>query len=133
MEIALAKLGLTALLLSVNNSPAAIAHLVKQTTASHLIYGSKFRSTAEEVKRVLHGEGYDVDVLPEKRFPIWGKGGIEETVVVKFDPVLSPEEESRRSCVILHSSGSVSSPGFPAAKPGKRRRGAEMGLHAVGG
>jgi hypothetical protein len=95
--------------LSTNKSPAAISHLVHQTQASHLVYGSKFSLTAKEVETALEEEkGYEVVIVPEQRFPIWGKGGIEETFVEPFDAVLTPEEEIKRSCVILHSSGSVS-------------------------
>lgn len=110
LEIALAKLGLTPLLLSVNNSPAAVAHLVKQTKSTHLIYGPKFRETAQEVERQLAGEGVTVEILAEKRFPLWGKDGVDEAFIEEVTPRLSPDHEASRTCVILHSSGSVRAP-----------------------
>lgn len=110
LEMALAKLGLASLLLSVNNSVAAVAHLCKQTKATHLLYGTKYESAAKEAQAVLAKEGYTIDVLPEKRFPLWGKGGVKESHIAAFPPRLTPQQESKRTCVILHSSGST---GFP--------------------
>ncbi len=108
LEIALAKLGLTPLLLSVNNSAAAVAHLIKQTKSTHLLYGPKFADTAGEVAKQLASEGIEVEIVPEKRFPLWGKGGVDESMIEKVIPRLAPEQEARRTCVILHSSGSAS-------------------------
>ncbi|GHJ89085.1 hypothetical protein NliqN6_5487 [Naganishia liquefaciens] len=110
LEIALAKLGLTALLLSVNNSTAAVAHLVRKTKSSHLIYGDRFQQTAEEAQRQLKDEGYEVELIAERRFPIWGDGGIDGWKGTAIPARLTPEVESKRTCVILHSSGST---GFP--------------------
>lgn len=62
LEIALAKLGLTGLLLSVNNSVAAVAHLCKQTSSNNLIYGTKFADAAAEVRQALAKEGYELEV-----------------------------------------------------------------------
>lgn len=62
LEIALAKLGLTGLLLSVNNSVAAVAHLCKQTSSNHLIFGTKFADAAAEVRQALSKEGYELEV-----------------------------------------------------------------------
>ena len=106
----MAKLGLASLLLSVNNSVAAIAHLCKQTRAACLLYGSKFEQTAKEAQAQLAGEGYQLDVQPEKRFPLWGKGGVSESSIPSYPARLTPAQESKRTCVILHSSGST---GFP--------------------
>lgn len=110
LEIALAKIGLTSLLLSVNNSVAAVAHLVKQTKSSHLLYGTKFEKTANEVQELLAKEGVQVEIVAEKRFPLWGKSGVRESKIPAYPARLTPEQESRRTCVILHSSGST---GFP--------------------
>jgi acyl-coenzyme A synthetase/AMP-(fatty) acid ligase len=118
LEIALAKLGLTALLLSVNNSPAAVAHLVKQTKSSHLIYGPKFEQTAQEVEDSLRHEGVDVGIVPEKRFPLWGPDGVDEAKIEGLPPRLTPDEERMRTCVILHSSGSVSRRDVHRRRPG---------------
>jgi acyl-CoA synthetase (AMP-forming)/AMP-acid ligase II len=108
--VALAKLGLTALLLSVNNSIPAIAHLCKQTHSTHLIYGSRYDIHAKQAQFILSNEGIKLDILPEKRFPLWDEGGIADSEIQDFKAVLSPEEEVKRTCVILHSSGST---GFP--------------------
>ncbi|KAL1412125.1 hypothetical protein Q8F55_003125 [Vanrija albida] len=110
LEIALAKLGLAPLLLSVNNSVSAIAHLCKITRATHLIYGPKFIETAHEAQRLLAQEGVRVDITEDKRFPLWGKGGVRDAAIEPFPARLPPEVESKRTCVILHSSGST---GFP--------------------
>ncbi|KAJ7460644.1 L-aminoadipate-semialdehyde dehydrogenase [Mycena latifolia] len=110
LEIALAKLGLTALLLSVNNSVPAIAHLCKLTKATHLIYSGKFTKEAQEAQAILKSQDYDLGLVPDKRFPLWGEGGVESAQVKPLAPVLTPEQEADRPAVILHSSGST---GFP--------------------
>ncbi|KAJ6496764.1 L-aminoadipate-semialdehyde dehydrogenase [Mycena vulgaris] len=110
LECALAKLGLAALLLSINNSVPAIAHLCKLTNATHLIYSAKFTKEAHEAQAILKSQDYDLDLVPDMRFPLWGEGGVEAAQVKPLDPVLTPEQESRRPAVILHSSGST---GFP--------------------
>ncbi|KAK0470220.1 L-aminoadipate-semialdehyde dehydrogenase [Desarmillaria tabescens] len=110
LEIALAKLGLTALLLSVNNSVPAVAHLTKLTDATHLIYGTKFVQEAHDAQKVLHNQGYTVELVEDKRFPLWGSEGVENNEIKPFPAVLTPEQESKRPAVILHSSGST---GFP--------------------
>lgn len=110
LEIALAKIGLTALLLSINNSVAAVAHLCKQTSSTHLIYGSKYAQTAKDAQSLLANEGISIELVAEKRFPLWGPGGVRESKIPVFPARLSPEQEASRPCVILHSSGST---GFP--------------------
>jgi acyl-coenzyme A synthetase/AMP-(fatty) acid ligase len=112
LEIALAKLGLCALLLSINNSVAAVAHLCKQTKATHLIYGPKYETVAREAQTLMKGEGIEIGLVAEKRFPLWGSGGIRDLKVsIPSVPArLTPEQEAKRTCVILHSSGST---GFP--------------------
>ena len=107
LELALGKLGLTPLLLSVNNSVPAVAHLCKITNSSHLVYGSKFVSEAHEAQKVLQEQGIDIEIVPDKRFPLWGPGGVDDAKIDPFPPVLSPQDERDRMCVILHSSGSV--------------------------
>ncbi len=57
---------------------------------------------------MLKADGYHVDIVAETRFPIWGSGGIDEWKGAATKPRLTPEQESKRTCVILHSSGSVS-------------------------
>ncbi|WVR04609.1 hypothetical protein IAU60_001620 [Kwoniella sp. DSM 27419] len=110
LEIALAKLGLASLLLSVNNSTAAVAHLCKTTKSAYLIYGSKFEQTAKVAQAALAKEGVDLGIIPETRYPLWGEGGVQSTKIPVYPARLTPEQESRRTCVVLHSSGST---GFP--------------------
>ncbi|WRT64799.1 uncharacterized protein IL334_001733 [Kwoniella shivajii] len=110
LEIALAKLGLTALLLSINNSTAAVAHLCKATKSAYLIYGSKFEQTAKDAKALLDQEGIELQILPETRYPLWGPGGVRDSKIQQYPARLTPEQEARRTCVVLHSSGST---GFP--------------------
>ena len=107
LEMALAKLGLTALLLSVNNSVAAVAHLCQITNATHLIYGTKFVSHAAEAQQILEDKGYKLGTLPDTRFPLWGPEGVELSRVEPYPARLSPEVERDRPAVLLHSSGSV--------------------------
>ncbi len=116
LEMALAKLGLTALLLSVNNSVLAVAHLTKLTDATHLIYGTKFIQEAHDAQKLLRNQGYTVELVEDKRFPLWGPEGVESTKIKPFPAVLTPEQESKRPAVILHSSGSVS-PSLPTMFP----------------
>ncbi|WVF69836.1 hypothetical protein IAT40_004615 [Kwoniella sp. CBS 6097] len=110
LEIALAKLGLTALLLSVNNSTAAVAHLCKTTKSAFLIYGNKFEQTAKDAQAQLAQEGLELGIVPETRYPLWGDNGARLAKIPEYPPRLTPEQESRRTCVVLHSSGST---GFP--------------------
>ncbi|KAJ7623485.1 L-aminoadipate-semialdehyde dehydrogenase [Roridomyces roridus] len=110
LVLALAKIGLTALLLSVNNSVPAIAHLCKLTQANHLIFSEKFSSEALQVQDILKSQGYDLDLIPDQRFPLWGEDGVDSVHVKPLDALLTPEQESKRPAVILHSSGST---GFP--------------------
>ncbi|KAF8190422.1 hypothetical protein K438DRAFT_1971284 [Mycena galopus ATCC 62051] len=107
LELALAKLGLAALLLSVNNSVPAVAHLCKLTNSTHLIYSEKFTKEAHEAQTILKSQDYDLILVPDKRFPLWGKGGVESAKVEPFPVVLTPEQETDRPAVILHSSGST--------------------------
>ncbi|KAJ7918788.1 L-aminoadipate-semialdehyde dehydrogenase [Mycena leptocephala] len=104
LELALAKLGLAALLLSVNNSVSAVAHLCKLTNSTHLIYSEKFTKEAHEAQAILK-------VGSDKRFPLWGESGVESAKVEPLAPILTPEQETDRPAVILHSSGS-NKPGF---------------------
>ncbi|KAJ7065190.1 L-aminoadipate-semialdehyde dehydrogenase [Mycena amicta] len=110
LQISLTKLGLTALLLSVNNSTPAVAHLCKLTNSSHLIYSQKFVDEARDAQAILKAQGYELDLIPDQRFPLWDAGGIDSVEVKPFPPVLTPEQESPRPAVVLHSSGST---GFP--------------------
>ncbi|KAJ3777681.1 L-aminoadipate-semialdehyde dehydrogenase [Lentinula raphanica] len=110
LELALAKMGLTPLLISVNNSVPAVAHLTKTTNATHLIYSPKFTKEAKEAQRLLKEQGVDIGIIEDMRFPLWGPEGAASTAIKPFPPVLTPEQELHRPAVYLHSSGST---GFP--------------------
>ncbi|EMD32274.1 hypothetical protein CERSUDRAFT_162022 [Gelatoporia subvermispora B] len=112
LELALVKLGLSPLLLSTNNSVPAIAHLCKATNTTHLVYGSKFSAEAAEAQKTLADQGYDLGIVEEMQFPLWGPNGPRDidAQVCPYPPRLSPEQEQDRAVVILHSSGST---GFP--------------------
>ncbi|MCT6568434.1 hypothetical protein N4308_14555, partial [Staphylococcus aureus] len=80
------------------------------TRASHLIYGPKYIETAHDAQHLLAQEGIRLNITEDKRFPLWGKGGVREDTIEPFPARLAPDVESKRTCVILHSSGST---GFP--------------------
>ena len=107
LEIALTKLGLTPLMLSINNSAAAQAHLSRKCDATHMIFGPKYEAAAREAARILADEGYELRLVEDKRFPLWGKGGIDEDDIPPFKDRYTPDEQNLKSCVVLHSSGSV--------------------------
>lgn len=109
LEMALARLGLTALLLSVNNSVPAVAHLSKITNATHMIFGEKYVEEAKEAQSILKEQGYTLGLLADKRFPLWGPEGVEASAIKHYPAVLTPSQENERPAVILHSSGSVRS------------------------
>ncbi|EJD50787.1 L-aminoadipate-semialdehyde dehydrogenase [Auricularia subglabra TFB-10046 SS5] len=110
LEMALCKLGLTPLLLSVNNSVPAVAHLCKLTNSTHLIYGAKYAKEAREAQEILADQGYTIGLVEDTRFPLWGDNGVRASSVKAFSAVLTPEQERTRTAIILHSSGST---GFP--------------------
>jgi hypothetical protein len=93
--------------LSVNNSVPAVAHLCKLTNSTHLIYSEKFTKEAQEAQAILKSQDYDLTLVPDKRFPLWGEGGVESAKINPFPAILRPEQEKDRPAVILHSSGSV--------------------------
>lgn len=102
-------MGLTALLLSVNNSVPAIAHLSKVTDAKHLIYSPKFTDEAKEAQILLKNEGIDIGIIEDMRYPLWGPQGAANAKVKPFPPILTPDQEVSRPAIYLHSSGSVCS------------------------
>ncbi|KAL1746963.1 hypothetical protein HDZ31DRAFT_32891 [Schizophyllum fasciatum] len=110
LEMALAKLGMTALLLSVNNSVQAVAHLTKLTKATHLVFGPRFADEALEAQKLLREQGASVEIVPDKRFPLWGDEGAAAASVKPYQARLTPDQERDRPGVLLHSSGST---GFP--------------------
>lgn len=117
LEIALARIGLTALLLSTNNSATAVAHLSRQTSSSHIIYDDKHAATALEAIDILATgkdgkEPIKIEGVKDKRFPLWGAGGVDSPKWedISAGPVVSYEDEGKRNGVVLHSSGSTGVP-----------------------
>ena len=110
LELALVKLGLCPMMLSVNNSAAAIAHLCQTTSATTLIHGPKFVETAQEARDLLVGRGIKLPWDEEKRFPLWGEGGVDVMAIKPYKARLTPKQENPRAALILHSSGSVRRP-----------------------
>jgi acyl-coenzyme A synthetase/AMP-(fatty) acid ligase len=106
-EFAMHRLGLASLLVSPNNSATAVAGLLKATGAHTLIVGARLADTANDAVNLLKGEGYKLEVLPEKVFPLWGDNGVDAVNLNPYPSLLAPEQETERPCIILHSSGSV--------------------------
>lgn len=105
-ELALVKAGYTPLLLSTNNSVAAIAHLVKATKANTVLHCDKYAEVmAEAVETLKKEDGIEVKVV--EQFVFDPKLKLESP---PFEPSFKPEQEEHRPAVILHSSGST---GFP--------------------
>ena len=102
-------MGLAPFLLSVNNSFLAVSHLLKVTNATHLIYSRKFLDTATIAQDELLSQGISVELVEDRRFPLWGPGGIDDVKIAKFPSRFTPDVEASRTGVILHSSGSVCS------------------------
>jgi acyl-CoA synthetase (AMP-forming)/AMP-acid ligase II len=66
---------------------------------------------ALDAQSLLKEQGVELEIVAEKRFPLWGPGGVQDLKSLKgLKPRLTPEQEVKRTCVILHSSGST---GFP--------------------
>lgn len=85
LEIALAKLGMTA-----------------------LIYGPRFVDEAHEAQRILREQDIDIGIIPDQRFPLWGEAGAAAAPSKPYQARLTPDQERTRPGVLLHSSGSVS-------------------------
>lgn len=103
------RLGQAALLISPNNPASAVAGLLKATNTHVLIAGEKLFDTATEAVEILEAEGYSVKLLPEQIYPLFGPDGIAAVKVQPYPLRLRFEQEARRTCITLHSSGSVSS------------------------
>ncbi|KAJ7593365.1 L-aminoadipate-semialdehyde dehydrogenase [Mycena floridula] len=99
LELALCKLGLTPLLLSTNNSAAAVQHLMQETGSNHIIYGEKFKPILAQLSSTF-------EFIPHTSFSPWSTPPDFKA----FPAVLTPDQERDRPGVILHSSGST---GFP--------------------
>ena len=107
LELALGRMGLTVLFLSVNNSAAAVAHLIKSVNATHLIYSPKFIEATKDAQVLLKGQGVDIKIIEDMRFPLWGQEGVSNNMIQVFPPALTPAQEVNRIAIYVHSSGSV--------------------------
>lgn len=108
-EFAMHRLGQAALLISPNNPASAVAGLLKATNTHTLIAGEKLYETAEEAVQILSKEGYKLNLLREQVFPLFGPEGTLATKIQPYPIRLSYKEETYRTCITLHSSGSVRS------------------------
>lgn len=108
-EFAMHRLGQAALLISPNNPASAVAGLLKATNTHVIIAGEKLYDTASEAVELLTSEGYDIKLLPEQVFPLFGPDGIASVKVQPYPLRLRYEQETLRTCITLHSSGSASS------------------------
>ena len=107
-EFAMHRLGQAALLISPNNPASAVAGLLKATDTHVIIAGEKLFETAAEAVQILESDGYDIKLLPEKVFPLFGPEGVASVKVAPYPLRFDYQQETLRTCITLHSSGSVS-------------------------
>ena len=106
-EFAMHRLGQASLLISPNNPASAVAGLLKATNTHILIASERLFDTASEAAKILSKEGFELQLLPEKVFPLFGADGIANAKVPSYPLRFKYEEEYMRTCITLHSSGSV--------------------------
>jgi hypothetical protein len=114
-EFAMHRLGQAALLISPNNPASAVAGLLKATDTHIIIAGDKLFDTASEAVEILATQGYQIKLLPEQVFPLFGPDGIASTKVQPYPLRLRYDQETLRTCITLHSSGSVGGLPFPSS------------------
>ncbi len=103
LELALQKLGLAVLLLSENNSPAAVAQLCKVTKATHLIVDDDMEEKGREATKLMAEENKEIPLVKRVKFQLWPN----TTEWKKFEPLVKGERSQDRIALILHSSGTV--------------------------
>ncbi|GJN93246.1 hypothetical protein Rhopal_006293-T1 [Rhodotorula paludigena] len=109
-EMALSRIGYAVLLISPNNSPAAVAHLLKATKASYLFTASVYQPVAEE-SRALAADDHSFEIVPLASSSVYGdKAIMAYTPSQAYQVALSPEEEGPLTAFIVHSSGSTGHP-----------------------
>ncbi|KAI0651021.1 acetyl-CoA synthetase-like protein [Trametes meyenii] len=99
-------LGYTPFPISVRNSAAAVAHLVRRTSV-HVLFVSPdggMQRIANEAKEILETEGYEINLVPLPKFDDFYDGH-DESVSIEMGPV-----REDKPAIILHSSGSTSFP-----------------------
>jgi acyl-CoA synthetase (AMP-forming)/AMP-acid ligase II len=113
LEIALLSLGLTALLLSPNNSVAALAHLLTITGSQHLLYHERYARQAEETRLLFEQQGKPPLCIVQE-IPLILDAATDWSTFKPRPRIMSYDDESKRMAVIMHSSGST---GFPKPLP----------------
>lgn len=99
--------GHTLLFCSVNNSVAAIAHLLKATTALYMIVHPNYLPRAEEaIEQITQEGGNPPRIILQAQRQVWRS----TEPVEPFPRALTPEQEGPLPVFIVHSSGST---GFP--------------------
>ncbi|KZO94102.1 acetyl-CoA synthetase-like protein [Calocera viscosa TUFC12733] len=111
-ELALIKMGYCVLFISVNNSAAAISHLLEATGSTHIITHQTFIPVVEEALS-KYPPKQPVKLLPQVGDELYNadarlQGG--KTGKTTWRLPLTPEEEENLPAFIVHSSGST---GFP--------------------
>ncbi|CDW97821.1 hypothetical protein, partial [Sporisorium scitamineum] len=111
-SLALFQLGHTVAYLSTNNSTAALAHLIKVTSAQDVLYSSDKASVIASLKPLLKEQG-----LASVKLQQWTtvSEAVEQSLAGKMErglytSALSHEQESGERVFCIHSSGST---GFP--------------------
>ncbi|KAI0673258.1 acetyl-CoA synthetase-like protein [Trametes maxima] len=99
-------LGCTPFPISVRNSAAAVAHLVRGTSVRDLFVSPDggMQRIANEAREILSAEGYEINLLPLPTFEDFYDEH-DESLPIKMGPV-----HENKPAIILHSSGSTSFP-----------------------
>ncbi|KAG8879407.1 hypothetical protein FRB97_001634 [Tulasnella sp. 331] len=108
-EHALMRMGYCVLLISVNNSPAAIAHLLQITKSSHIITHASYAEKATKAV-ALQPPNVTVPIIHQANPEIYSPETRAINPNVVWQPRLSWMEEADLPALIIHSSGST---GFP--------------------
>ncbi|KAG8995366.1 hypothetical protein FRB94_009200 [Tulasnella sp. JGI-2019a] len=108
-EHALLRMGYCVMLISVNNAPAAVAHLLHSVKASHIIAHSAYAHIAIEAASLLP-PGVVVQLINQADPEIYDSKARDIALGVAWNARVSWEEEADLPALIIHSSGST---GFP--------------------
>ncbi|EIW83278.1 L-aminoadipate-semialdehyde dehydrogenase [Coniophora puteana RWD-64-598 SS2] len=109
-EFALFRMGYCVLFISPNNSPPAIAHLIKTTKSCAVIAQDGYAPAVEAALTHLDDPS-SVKIISQPVSDVYGPGAQKaHPEKIKWDPILDPEEEIRMPVTIIHSSGST---GYP--------------------
>ncbi|TNY17771.1 L-aminoadipate-semialdehyde dehydrogenase [Rhodotorula diobovata] len=107
-EMALVRIGYAVLLVSPNNSPAAIAHLCTATKASVLFTAPAYVQNAQEAQALATEHSFEVlDLAPSA---VYSDKAIAAFSGVPYPVALSPADEGALTAFIVHSSGSTGHP-----------------------